>query len=70
MKGHLRLAGIQEGIGRRLNDVRVNDIRRRVDDILDVLVVVLVHRVRGVVVLAELPVETPPGILVVRPHHD
>jgi hypothetical protein len=65
VKGHLRLAGVR--VGRRVNDIGVD---RRVDDILDVLVVVLVHRVRGVVVLAELPVETPPGIFVVRSAHD
>ena len=57
MKGHLRLTGIQLGTGRGLNDIRV---RRRVD------------RVRwvGVGVLAELPVVTPPGVLVVRSSHD
>ncbi len=56
------MAGVQ--VGRGLDDVRVNDIRvcRRV--------VVLVHRVRRVGVLTELPVETPPGVFVVRPHHD
>ena len=62
MKGHLRLAGVQ--VGRGLDDVRVNDIRVRRR------VVVLVHRVRRVGVLTELPVETPPGVFVVRPHHD
>jgi hypothetical protein len=50
-----------------VNDIGVD---RRVDDILDVLVVVLVHRVREVVVLAELSVVTPPGIFVVRSAHD
>ncbi len=59
MKGHLRLTGIQLGIGRGLNDIRV---RRRV--------VVLVHRVRRIGVLAELLVVTPPGIFVVRSSHD
>ena len=64
MKDCLRLTGVQVGVGRSLSDVRVrvNDIRvrRRVD------------RVRwvGVGVLAELPVVTPPGVLVVRSSHD
>ncbi len=55
MKGHLRLASVQVGV---LCDVRVR-VRR----------VGSVDRVRWVV-LAELPVETPPSIFVVRSAHD
>ena len=64
MKDCLRLTGVQVGVVRSLNDVRVrmNDIRVRWR----------VDRVRrvGVGVLAELSVVTPPGIFVVRSAHD
>ncbi len=62
MKGHLRLTGVQVGVGRSLNDVRVlmNDVRvDRVD-----------NRVLRVVGLTELSVVTPPGVFVVRSAHD
>ena len=64
MKDCLRLTGVQVGVVRSLNDVRVrmNDVRVRWR----------VDRVRrvGVGVLAELSVVTPPGVLVVRSSHD
>ncbi len=64
VKGHLRLASVQVGVRRRLNDVqvRMNDIRVG----WRMVVRVRVLRVRRVGVLAELPVETSAGILVVR----
>jgi hypothetical protein len=78
VKDCLRLTGVQVGVVRSLNDVRVrmNDIRVRMNDVRvrmnDVRVRWRVDRVRrvGVGVLAELSVVTPPGVLVVRSSHD
>ena len=71
MKDCLRLTGVQVGVVRSLNDVRVrmNDIRVRMNDVRVRWRVDRVRRV-GVGVLAELSVKTPPGVLVVRSSHD
>jgi hypothetical protein len=71
VKDCLRLTGVQVGVVRSLNDVRVrmNDIRVRMNDVRVRWRVDRVRRV-GVGVLAELSVVTPPGVLVVRSSHD